>query len=161
MDRFIEVTLRKRGVSCVARMLDDLAPKTCEAVWNALPQEGDAFHAKYASNEVFALVPPFAPSEPGMENPTITPITGDLLYFYFPPGAVNVPSMREVAYSTGLVDLAIFYGRDNLILSPNMGLVPGNRFGEVTENLDEMVEACTSVWREGFAGERLGFRRLE
>ncbi len=161
MDRFIEVTLKKRGVRCVARMLDDLAPKTCEAVWNALPQEGDAFHAKYASNEVFALVPPFAPSEPGMENPTITPITGDLLYFYFPPGAVNVPSMREVAYSTGLVDLAIFYGRDNLILSPNMGLVPGNRFGEVTENLDEMVEACTSVWREGFAGERLGFRRLE
>ena len=161
MDRFIEVTLKKRGVSCVARMLDDLAPKTCEAVWNALPQEGDAFHAKYASNEVFALVPPFAPSESGMENPTITPITGDLLYFFFPPGAVNVPSMREVAYSTGLVDLAIFYGRDNLILSPNMGLVPGNRFGEVTENLDEMVEACTSVWREGFAGERLGFRRLE
>ena len=38
MDRYIEVTLRKRGVSCIARMLDDLAPKTCEAVWNALPQ---------------------------------------------------------------------------------------------------------------------------
>ena len=33
MDRYIEVTLRKRGVSCIARMLDDLAPKTCEAVW--------------------------------------------------------------------------------------------------------------------------------
>ena len=160
MDRFIEVTLRKRGVSCIARMLDDLAPKTCEAMWNALPQENDAFHAKYASNEVYTLVPPFAPSEIGMENPTVTPITGDLLYFYFPPGAVNVPSLREVAFSRGLVDLAIFYGRDNLILSPNMGLVPGNRFAEVTENLDEMVEACNSVWREGFAGERLAFSRV-
>ena len=42
-----------------------------------------------------------------------------------------------------------------------MGLVPGNRFAEVTENLEEMVEACNSVWREGFAGERLAFRRLE
>ena len=85
MDRFIEVTLRKRGVSCIARMLDDLAPKTCEAMWNALPQENDAYHAKYASNEVYTLVPPFAPTEIGMENPTVTPITGDLLYFYFPP----------------------------------------------------------------------------
>ena len=27
MDRFIEVTLRKRGVSCIARLLDDLAPR--------------------------------------------------------------------------------------------------------------------------------------
>ncbi|MDE2848515.1 MAG: DUF3830 family protein, partial [Gemmatimonadota bacterium] len=102
MDRFIEVTLRKRGVSCIARLLDDLAPRTCEAMWNALPQEGDAFHAKYASNEVYTLVPSFAPSEPGMENPTVTPITGDLLYFFFPPGAVNVPSLHEAAFSTGL-----------------------------------------------------------
>ena len=53
MARYIEVTLKKRDVSCVAKMLDDLAPKTCEAVWNALPQESDAFHAKYASNEVY------------------------------------------------------------------------------------------------------------
>ena len=91
-----------------------------------------------------------------MENPTVTPITGDLLYFFFPPGAVNVPALREAAFSTGLVDLAIFYGRDNLILSPNMGLVPGNRFAEVTENLDEMVEACNSVWREGFVRRAAG-----
>ena len=42
-----------------------------------------------------------------------------------------------------------------------MGPVPGNRFAEVTENLEEMAEACNSVWREGFVGERLAFRRLE
>ncbi len=161
MERYMEVAFRKRGVRCIARMLDDLAPKTCEAVWNALPQENDAFHAKYANNEVYTLVPPFAPIEIGLENPTITPIPGDLLYFFFPPGAVNVPSLREAAYSTGLVDLAIFYGRDNLIYSPTTGPLPGNRFAEVTENLDEMAEACNSVWREGFAGERLAFRRLE
>ena len=161
MERYIEVTLRKRGVSCIARMLDDLAPKTCEAVWNALPQENDAFHAKYASNEVYCLVPPFAPSEIGLENPAIMPIPGDLLYFFFPPGTITLPSVREVAYETGMVDLAIFYGRDNLIFSPTMGPVPGNRFAEVTENLDEMAEACTSIWREGFVGERLAFSRVE
>ena len=84
MARYIEVTLTKRGVSCVAELLDDLAPKTCEAVWQALPQEGDAFHAKFANNEVYTLVPPFASEDIGLENPTILPIPGDLLYFFFP-----------------------------------------------------------------------------
>ena len=56
---------------------------------------------------------------------------------------------------------AIFYGRDNLLFSPRMGPVPGNRFGSVIENLDEMVKACDNVWREGFAGERLTFSRVD
>ena len=57
MSRYIEITLKKRGISCVARLLDEKAPRTCEAVWNALPQEGEVYHAKYASNEIYALVP--------------------------------------------------------------------------------------------------------
>ena len=160
MARYIEVTLTKRGVGCVAELLDDLAPKTCEAVWQALPQEGDAFHAKFANNEVYTLVPPFASDEIGLENPTILPIPGDLLYFFFPPGMITRPDVLDVAARTGLVDLAIFYGRDNFLFSPTTGAVPGNRFAMVTENLEEMAKACDSVWREGFVGERLAFRRL-
>ena len=161
MARRIEVEFVKRQVRCVAELLDDLAPKTSEAVWQNLPQEGGAYHAKYASNEVYILVPPFASEEPGLENPTMTPITGDLLYFHLPPGLVKLPEVREVADRTGLVDLAIFYGRDNLLISPSMGPVPGNRFATITENLDEVVRACDNIWREGFAGERLIFRKLE
>ena len=161
MKRQIEVRFAKRGVQCVAELLDDLAPRTCEAVWQALPQEGNAFHAKYASNEVYTLVPPFAAEEPGMENATLVPIPGDLLYFFFPPGRVKIPDMREVADRSGVVDLAIFYGRDNLLFSPSMGPVPGNRFATITENFEEVVRACDNIWREGFAGERLIFRRLE
>ena len=160
MARYIEVTLKKRGVSCVAQLLDDLAPKTAEAVWQALPQEGDTFHAKFANNEVYTLVPPFASDEIGLENPTILPIPGDLLYFFFPPGMITRPDVRDVAARTGLVDLAIFYGRENFLFSPTTGPVPGNRFAMVTENLEEMAKACDSVWREGFVGERLAFRRL-
>lgn len=160
MARYIEVTLTKRGVGCVAELLDDLAPKTCEAVWQALPQEGDAFHAKFANNEVYTLVPPFASDEIGLENPTILPIPGDLLYFFFPPGMITRPDVLDVAARTGLVDLAIFYGRDNFLFSPTTGAVPGNRFAMVTENLEEMAKACDSVWRKGFVGERLAFRRL-
>ncbi len=157
MARYIEVKLLKRNISCIALLLDDLAPRTCEALWQALPQGDDAFHAKYASNEVYTLVPPFAADEPGLENPTLTPITGDLVYFFFPSGLITRPDARGKA----VVDLAIFYGRDNLLLSPTMGPIPANRFGEITENLEEMVQACDNIWREGFAGEKLIFSRVE
>jgi hypothetical protein len=57
MPRFITITLEKRGVSCVARLLDEEAPRTCKAVWE--PPGGDAYHAKYARNEVHTRVPRF------------------------------------------------------------------------------------------------------
>ena len=85
MARYLEVCLEKRDVRCVARLLDDKAPRTCEALWNALPLGGQAYHAKYARNEIYALVPSFADPEPGPEHTTITPIPGDLVYFGFEP----------------------------------------------------------------------------
>ncbi len=160
MARYIEVILKKRGVQCVAQLLDHLAPKTCAAVWEALPQEGNAFHAKYANHEVYTLVPPFASQEPGLENPTILPIPGDICYFYFAPGIVTIPDVREFAQRTGVVDLAIFYGRNNFLFSPMTGPVPGNVFATITENFEAMAKACDDIWRQGFVGERLLFRRL-
>ena len=49
MKRYIEIALEKRNIRCVAQLLDEEAPRTCEAVWWKLPQAGDIVHAKYAS----------------------------------------------------------------------------------------------------------------
>ena len=38
MARKIEIVLEERGIRAVAEMLDDEAPKTCRAVWDALPK---------------------------------------------------------------------------------------------------------------------------
>ena len=141
MARRIEIILEKRGVSCIAELLDGLAPKTCEAVWQALPQGDNAFHARYANHEVYTLVSPFADPEPGLENPTILPIPGDVLYFFFPQGTIPIPDVRDAAYSTGMVDLAIFYDRNNFLFSPTTGPVPGNHFATITQNLEEMSQA--------------------
>ena len=161
MARRIEIALEKRGVSCIAELLDNLAPKTCDAVWQALPQGDNAFHARYANHEVYTLVSPFADPEPGLENPTILPIPGDVLYFFFPRGTIPIPDVRDAAYSTGMVDLAIFYDRDNFLFSPTTGPVPGNRFATITQNLEGMAQACDNIWREGFVGEKLVYRRME
>ena len=162
LSRYIEIMLEKRNVRCVARMLDEEAPKTCEAVWSALPQSGDVYHAKYASNEIYTLVAPFAEEETGPENRTIAPAKGDVMYFHLPPGFRLPPEARELeAARRGVVDLAVFYDRNNLLLSPSEGLTPGNVFATIVKNMAEMTAAGHSVWREGFVGERLIYSRLE
>lgn len=161
MPRLMTITLEKRGVSCLAELLDADAPRTCEAVWRALPLGGDAFHAKYARNEVYTMVPRFAGQEPGLENPTVTPIPGDVVYFSFAAGMLDREFKEEKAidHLPGVIDLAIFYGRNNLLLNGDIGWVPGSVYGRIVEGLDEMAAACHDVWRAGSVGERLVYAR--
>lgn len=165
MTRYITITLEKRGVTARARLLDEEAPRTAEAVWQALPQAGQVFHGKFARNEIYALVPAFAAEEPGAENQTITPIPGDLCYFTF-EGVLDNPAYGyEASAGTAenrlLIDLAVFYGRNNLLLNGDVGWVPGNVFATVDEGLEELAAACQDVWMGGARGERLSFARAE
>lgn len=161
-DRYLTVSLDKRGVRCTAKLLDDRAPLTCAAVWEALPLGGDVYHAKYARNEIYALFPAFAEQEPPLENPTVTPIPGDLCYFTFAGTELGTAAYgygREVARRPVTVDLALFYERNNLLLNGDTGWVPGIVWGTVVDGLDRMADACQDLWRAGALGETLGFRR--
>ena len=160
MTRYITITLDKRGVSCLAKMLDDAAPRTCAAVWEALPQSGQVYHGKYARNEIYNLVPAFAANEPGKENTTVTPIPGDVCYFAF-YGYEAAAEVRadEPAASKSIIDLAVFYGRNNLLINGDQGWIPGNVFASIVEGLDDMAQACQSIWMDGARGETLSFAR--
>ena len=61
----------------------------------------------------------------------------------------------------GVIDLAVFYGRDNLLLDGDVGWVPGNVCGTIVDGLDRMAEACNDVWRSGSLGELLVYQRFE
>ena len=161
MARHMEIILEKRNVRCVAELLEDKAPRTCEVVWQALPQSGDVFHAKYASNEIYALVAPFPNADVGWENRTVTPAAGDVCYFYFPTGMSRPRDAVESGIEAAFVDLAVFYDRDNLLLSPKEGFTPANVYATIVENLDGIRDAGHNIWREGFAGERLIYRRVD
>ncbi|MFH5212231.1 DUF3830 family protein [Antrihabitans sp. NCIMB 15449] len=170
MSRYIDITLEKRGVTCVAKLLDDLAPRTCDAVWNALPLGEGAYHAKYARNEIYTLIDAFAPAEPGPENPTITPIPGDVMYFTFAPWQLSAkshgyeataPVTSPVAPLHPKIDLALFYERNNLLLNPDFGFVPGNVFATIVSGLDEIAAASQDLWLRGVEGETLRFERRE
>ncbi|QIS21540.1 DUF3830 family protein [Nocardia terpenica] len=165
MPRYITITLTKAGVTCRARLLDAEAPHTCNAVWDALPQEGDAFHAKYARNEVYTLVPRLT-AAPHRENPTVTPIPGDVCLFDFEPWEIGNPAYGYTPGSTahatqGATDLALFYGRNNLLINGDMGWVPGNVFATIEEGLADIATACNTLWLRGVEGETLAFARAE
>ncbi|MEU2014105.1 DUF3830 family protein [Nocardia sp. NPDC019302] len=163
MARYVTITLTKAGVRCRARLLEDEAPLTCAAVWEALPQEGDAFHAKYARNEVYTLVPRIV-AAPHRENPTVTPIPGDVCLFDFEPWEIGNPAYgyepgSEAHHAQGATDLALFYGRNNLLINGDQGWVPGNVFATIEDGLAEIAAACNNLWLRGVEGETLAFAR--
>lgn len=163
MSRYITISLGSRGARCRARLLDEEAPATSQAVWEALPVSGDAFHAKFARNELYTLVPRIT-AAPHRENPTVTPIPGDVCLFDFEPWEIGNPAFGyepgSAAYAErGATDLAVFYGRNNLLVNGDVGWVPGSVFAAIEEGLEEMAAACNDVWRNGFAGETLSFAR--
>ena len=61
----------------------------------------------------------------------------------------------------GVVDLAVFYGRNNFLFNPATGYVPGNVYATIVEGMDEMAKAMHDVWRSGSVGEQLSYRRIE
>lgn len=164
MSKHLTITLIQRGVSCRAVLLEQAAPRTSAAVWDALPIEAPVFHGKYARNEIYTLVPAFAEVDPGKENTTITPIPGDLCWFTFSGDDLGNPAYGyeqegEHRVTESIVDLALFYGRNNLLINGDQGWVPGNVFGSVVEGLEEMAAACQDVWMGGARGETLRFER--
>jgi hypothetical protein len=161
VSKLIRIGLERRGVSCTAELLEKEAPRTTAAVWDALPLAGPAQHAKYARNEVYTIVPRFG--SPGAENTTVTPIPGDVCLFDFHGGMLDsaFKADQEIDAEQGGIDLAIFYGRNNLLINGDVGWVPGNVFATIVENLSGMAEACHDVWRSGSVGERLVYSRVE
>ena len=164
MPRHMTITLDKRGVSCTAVLLDEAAPRTAAAVWDHLPLSAPVFHGKYARNEIYALHPQFAPDDPGKENITITPIPGDVCWFGFDGDDLGNPAYGYEAEDEhrsmgAIIDLAVFYGRNNLLINGDQGWVPGNVFASIVEGLPEMAAACQDVWMGGARGETLTFAR--
>lgn len=156
MPRHVRVGFVEEDAWAVARMLDDRAPATCEAMWENLPIEGDVYHSKRSGSDFYLLEPAIEP-DPGLENATRTPIAGDLTYSHVDAHAASVipPELSE-ANPDGMGDLCVWYQRDNI--HPGSGL---NLFARAVENLPAFADTCGRLHREGYADETLRFERAE
>ena len=101
------------GAKAVAEMLDDVVPKTCDAVWKILPVEGMSIHANWASREIMLHLAGEKilrlPAEGHTRRGTTAP--GDIVYFWRSP---QMSRGKQLAYGSQfqreLSEFAIFYG---------------------------------------------------
>ncbi len=143
----VRVGLRRRGVATTLKMRWDRSPQTCAAVCRRLPIGDQVWHAKYAHNEVYALIPAWE-ADPPAEWACAFPGPGDLMYIPHPPGLLAKPGEAGGRF----VDIAYFYERGNSLYGP-FGPAIGTIFATLTsvEEMERMAEACHDVW---FAGAR-------
>jgi hypothetical protein len=87
--RFIDLDLD--GMVVRAALRDDLAPKTCEAIWNALPFAGTAVHA-LISGQGFRLEERIPVGELPLESPTSFRHPGQLSFY---------PPNEEIGFCVG------------------------------------------------------------
>jgi hypothetical protein len=135
----VRFTFVDEGVSAVAELLEDQAPKTCAAVLAALPQSGDSHHATYSGSEAVLILD--RDLGVGKENATSKVIPGDLAYTRFVGGEMW-------GFPDTFSELCWFYDRDAIPSMPD-GPVPVNIFGRFVENFDAFAAVCRRMRREG------------
>jgi hypothetical protein len=153
----ISITVVEPGVTAIAELQENDAPKTTAALWNALesPLVSKGIHAMWAGREVMVEVPPanqtFDPTAIPTENATVYPAAGDICWGYFPPFA-------ERGFGHGVWDIAVIYGRETRFYVP-LGMLALNIWACITDNLDEFATACATLRIEGLKTFR--FSRLD
>ena len=112
------------------KLLDDLAPKTCQAVWEMLPIEDKTYAVRWSGNawrsdKDFAL-----PDE--IENRPVFLEAGDIAFY---------PRLQKICFA---YDKAQWRG-------PDMEIRDLTLFGKVDQGLKELVEASDRAHVEGQA----------
>src|SRR5947209_5238226 len=94
LERLIEIEFPDDGLRARARLLDDLAPRTCAAVWDIAGAEPElrGVHAAFTGRELSIRIPVEIAERSGSidcppENQTLFPIPGDLVWAQLPPYA--------------------------------------------------------------------------
>ena len=73
--------------------------------------------------------------------------------------AILTAAVENLGEAGDIVVVKDGYGRNYLLISGDVGWVPGPVFATFEEGLAEMAAACTDLWQRGFEGERLVFAR--
>lgn len=132
-------TFVDEGVSAVAELFEDQAPKSCAAVLAALPQSGESHHATYSGSEGVLILD--RDLGIGKENATSKVLPGDLGYTRFEGGEMW-------GFPNSFSELCWFYDRDAIPSMPD-GPVPINIIGQFVEGFDAFAAVCRRMRREG------------
>ncbi len=139
-----QIAIKLGKAVLTGRLLEKDAPKTCKAVWDRLPLEGQAMSSIVSGSEVFltldrSLGIPF-------ENQTIYPIPGDIVFYLQPTSYVDAEVKGHERHRE---TIGIAYGREVQMYGPVIPL-PLNLFATVVNGLAEFSAEVSRMKREGF-----------
>ncbi len=150
------VELPKYDVKAKVVLLSDAAPRVCSLIWEALknPIETQTSHACFDGHEVYCFLPPFS-QPPPLENTTMRPKPGDVMFFYAGPNEfVCTRDDRLSGGSTTVHELAFMYGETDLRYLYEEGF-RGSLVGHICERLDAFADACLRTLSEGRTAMRI------
>jgi hypothetical protein len=152
MAREIEIVFVDSGVIGRVELLDAEAPRTCQAIWDALPRSGDGSHAMY-SGTCGAL---FFDDDTigagiGEENATSNIQTGDIMFTHYDAGTRH-------GHLNALSEIYWAYDRYVRPIIPGQhGPAIANVFGRIVGDTAPFYEMSRRLHSEGF--KRLEVRR--
>ena len=133
------------GAKATAVMLDEVVPKTCDIIWNRLPLEGMAIHAKWAGREFMLhlggenriLLEPETPNK----KAKIPYGLGTISYFYREAGVLRgVQREYSPEFQKGLIEFAIYYGdRAPSMQDPGRKPPAGKQFSNLFAIFEEPI----------------------
>jgi hypothetical protein len=151
MTRHIRIREPDSGLDARVMLLDDLAPRTAEALWQLAGAGGthDAIHAMWTGPEISCPIPasqlPAAALAGGLplENATSYPDEGEIALVFAP--ANSWKGQPPFAF----LDVGLFYGRGARLLMP-MGWIQASICARVLpEQLAAVRTACQSIRQHG------------
>jgi hypothetical protein len=137
--RRLRLVFPSENVTALAELLEKEAPRTCRAIWEALPFEGELNHAMWSGPETYLPIDPSLRVAP--EHQTIHPLPGEI-GFYAIDGGVLMDWPEDMA------EIAFFYARGSRPSMPS-GPVAMNIFARVVENFDGFQGVCARMRKEG------------
>jgi len=144
VNKKLAIEIVESGVSTVAELLEDKAPRTCEVIWGALknPIEAKALHGAWTGRTLEIDIPEenrdFDPDSIPLENATTTPIPGDILWEYIPKGRIR--SLYD-----GVWNIVLAYGPEAVMRTP-LGPQPANVWAQIRDNKEMFFEECAKMW---------------
>jgi hypothetical protein len=164
MDKMLSLEIPELDVSATIRMLTDRAPRTCAAIWEVLaePVERRLIHTATTGPVVFFYnFPALADAQHlPIENHTIYPRPGEILYFYQPWNGLRDLADHDPAWlrpGDDVHELFFSYGNANLRLPTEDGW-RGSVWGQIEDGLADFSRAGLQMRMEGTKTIRLSRR---
>jgi len=130
----IEVEFEGGGKFTV-ELFEEVAPKNCEMIWNALPIEAEAIHCAYPGHGVWAVTHDNKLEQVHVENQKVW---GNL------PGTLAIDAYGPET-NFNRTEIIIVYGPYYYPRTPFTGDRPINQFGIIKSNLDELLETGKKI----------------